>query len=82
MRCVAPIQNHPRNTSLENRSKSQANVQYFVNHKEEVKNSEDYVHCIEDGIRANVVLELVDEQEDCTFKEEVEDDGSIEQGLL
>ena len=54
----------------------------FVNHKEEVKNSEDYVHCIEDGIRANVVLELVDEQEDCTFKEEVEDDGSIEQGLL
>ena len=54
----------------------------FVNHKEEVKNSEDYVHCIEDGIRANVVLELVDEQEDCTLKEEVEDDGGIEQGLL
>ena len=36
---------------------------FAVNHEEEVKDSEEDVHCVEDNVRANVVLQLIDEDE-------------------
>ena len=52
------------------------------NHEEEVKDSEEDVHCVEDSVRANGVLQLIDEDEGSALKEEVEDDGRVEQSLL
>ena len=59
--------------------------EYFFtapNHKEEVKDSKEDVHCVEDSIRANAVLQLVDQEEGGALQEEVEDDGSVEPSLL
>ena len=55
---------------------------FAVNHEEEVKDSEEDVHCVEDSVRANVVLQLIDEDEGSALEEEVEDDGGVEQGLF
>ena len=49
---------------------------------EEVKDSKEGVHCVEDSIRANAVLQLVDQEEGGALQEEVEDDGSVEPSLL
>ena len=40
------------------------------------------MHCVEDSVRANFVLQLIDEDEGSALEEEVEDDGGVEQGLL
>ena len=58
------------------------NICQVVNHEEEVKDSEEDVHCVEDSVRANGVLQLIDEDEGSALEEEVEDDGRVEQGLL
>ena len=62
------------------------NAQIFLfiapNHKEEVKDSKEDVHCVEDSIGANTVLQLIDGDEGSALEEKVEDDGGIEQGLL
>ena len=53
-----------------------------VNHEEEVKDSEEDVHCVEDSIGANTVLQLIDGDEGSALEEKVEDDGGVQQGLL
>ena len=58
------------------------NICLAVNHEEEVEDSEEDMHCIEDSIRADVVLQLVDEHEGSALEEKVEDDGGVEQCLL
>ena len=40
------------------------------------------MHCVEDSIRANAVLQLVDQEEGGALQEEIEDDGSVEPSLL
>ena len=54
----------------------------LINHEEEVKDSEEDVHCVEDSIRANAVLQLIDGDEGCALKEKVENDGGLEHSVM
>ena len=53
-----------------------------TDHEKKVEHRVEDVHCVEDSIRANAVLQLVDQEEGGAFQEEVEDDGSVEPSLL
>ena len=53
-----------------------------TDHEKKVEHRVQDVHCVEDSIRANAVLQLVDQEEGGALQEEVEDDCGVERSLL
>ena len=49
-----------------------------TNHNEEVKDSVEGLDGVEDIVRTDVILEVVDEEENAAFQVNVEDDSQVE----
>ena len=85
MWCVTPVEDYPGDDALEvegGNCLKVVNHPHPTDHEKKVEHRIEDVHCVEDSIRANAVLQVVDQEEGSALQEEVEDDGSVEPSLL